>query len=178
MSELVHLLPGDLPAALFVTIHIGARAPSVLPTILDRVGPLSAGAIEDGDPIEIGRIYCAPPDRHLMIERGRLRCGEGPADHHHRPAIDPLFTSAAEAYGPRVVGVLLSGMLEDGIRGLAAIRDAGGAILVQSPADALFPSLPETAIHRLRPDRVLPVQEIAACVLELVTVRVPGTGGL
>ena len=113
LSRLARNLPQDLPASVFVVLHIPAQSTSLLPMILSRAGSLPASHPEDGERIENGHIYVAPPDRHLMIEPGRIRVVRGPTENRHRPAIDPLFRSAARAYGPRVIGVILTGTLED-----------------------------------------------------------------
>src|SRR3712207_5085083 len=125
--ELAGRLPPDLPAAVFVVVHVLEAAPSVLPRLLDRVGPLRAVHPEDGDPIEAGRIFVAPPDHHLLLERGRVRVTRGPKENRHRPAVDPLFRTAALAYGPRVVGVVLTGARNDGTAGLLAVKQIGRA---------------------------------------------------
>jgi two-component system, chemotaxis family, protein-glutamate methylesterase/glutaminase len=173
LSRLVELLPADLPAATFVVLHMAAGSTSALPAILDRAGPLHRGEIEDGTTIEHGRLYVAPPGRHLLLDRGSVRLGGGPREHGHRPAIDPLFRTAAASYGPRAVGVLLSGTLDDGIAGLAVLKRRGGTTLVQDPAEALFPSMPETAIQKVRVDHVLPVARLAEKLTQLAVTPIP-----
>src|SRR5690348_12303782 len=120
LMSIVGDLPGNLPAAVFVVLHIPAESPSFLPSILSRSGPLLASHPENGAEIEYGHIYIAPPDQHLLVENGTMRIVRGPKENRHRPAIDPLFRSAALAYGPRVVGVVLTGGLDDGTAGLLA----------------------------------------------------------
>lgn len=154
-------LPPDLPAALFVVMHVPAWAPSGLPGILSRAGPLKAVHPEDGDRIEKGRIYVAPPDFHLLVERGRVRLARGPKENRHRPAVDTLFRTAALAYGPRVVGVVLSGALNDGTAGLQAVKQRGGVAVVQDPGDALFSGMPESALEYVGTDHCLPMEKIA-----------------
>lgn len=154
-------LPPDLPAALFVVMHVPAWAPSGLPGILSRAGPLKAVHPEDGDRIEKGRIYVAPPDFHLLVERGRVRLARGPKENRHRPAVDTLFRTAALAYGPRVVGVVLSGALNDGTAGLQAVKQRGGVAVVQDPGDALFSGMPESALEYVGADHCLPMEKIA-----------------
>ncbi len=168
LLAVVRELPRDLPAALFVVLHIPPDGGSVLPRILSHAGLLPAVHPEDGDPIERGMIYVAPPDNHLLIERGRVRVVRGPRENRCRPAVDPLFRSAARAYGPRVVGVVLSGMLDDGAAGLAAIHARGGIGVVQDPEDALFPGMPTSAIRYNDPTYVLPVAEIGSLLARLV----------
>jgi CheB methylesterase len=125
------------------------------------------GVVEDGQKIERGRLYVAPPDRHLLIQNAHVRLSRGPRENGHRPAIDPLFRSAARAYGPRVVGVVLSGNLGDGTLGLRTAQDRGGVTIVQDPDEAVYPSMPQHAIDFDSPDHVLPAAEIAAAVTHL-----------
>ena len=160
-------LPPELPAALFVVMHVPEWAPSVLPDILSRAGPLKAVHPEDGDRIEKGRIYVAPPDFHLLGERGRVRLTRGPKENRHRPAVDPLFRTAAVAYGPRVVGVVLSGTLNDGTAGLQAVKQRGGVAVVQDPGDALFSGMPESALEYVGADHCLPMEKIAPLLVRL-----------
>jgi two-component system, chemotaxis family, protein-glutamate methylesterase/glutaminase len=164
LRTLAERLPPELPAAVFVVLHVLPSGTSVLAEILDRSSPLSAVAASDGDPIERGRIYVAPPDHHMLIERDRVRLTRGPRENGHRPAADPLFRSAARAYGRRVVGVVLSGALDDGTAGLKLITQAGGEALVQDPADALYPSMPQSAIDNDSPARVVPIREMADAI--------------
>jgi two-component system, chemotaxis family, protein-glutamate methylesterase/glutaminase len=119
-------LPQDLPLAVFAVVHYPEETPSILPRLLDRAGPLGATSPRDGDPIEHGRIYIAAPGSHLQVQEGRVKLIHGPKENYHRPAIDPLFRTAALAYGPRVVGVVLSGADSDGTAGLQAVKQCGG----------------------------------------------------
>ena len=162
LMELAGRLPPDLPAAVFVVVHVLEAAPSVLPRLLDRVGPLRAVHPEDGDPIEAGRIFVAPPDHHLLLERGRVRVTRGPKENRHRPAVDPLFRTAALAYGPSVVGVVLTGARNDGTAGLMAIKRRGGVAVVQDPAEALFASMPEHALEYVDVDHRVPLENLAS----------------
>jgi two-component system chemotaxis response regulator CheB len=165
LSKLVRNLPGELDAAIFIVVHtfpIGDD--SLLPSILSKKGALSARVARDGEPIECDRIYVAPRDCHMLIEPGRVKLNSGPKESGHRPAIDPLFRSAALAYGERVVGVILSGTLDDGSRGLQVIRRRGGSAIVQDPREALFPQMPRNAIEAARPQHVAPVEEIARLI--------------
>jgi two-component system, chemotaxis family, protein-glutamate methylesterase/glutaminase len=161
--------PAELPAAVFVVLHVAATAKSVLPGILSRAGALPATHAEDGEVIEHGRIYVAPPDQHLLIREGRVELTRGPKVHGHRPAIDLLFSSAAESYGPRVTGLILSGTLDDGAEGLRLIRRAGGAALVQSPSDAMYGAMPTAAIAHANPDEVLDSGELGHAVTRLAS---------
>jgi two-component system, chemotaxis family, protein-glutamate methylesterase/glutaminase len=168
LQRLVADLPPDLPASIFIVVHFPANSTSVLPDILTRAGTLRARHAEDGEPIEPGRIYVAPPGCHLFVNLGRLRVSSGPKENGHRPAVDPLFRTAAQAYGPRVLGVVLSGNLDDGTAGLLAIKEAGGAAVVQDPADALYPSMPRSAVAHVPVDRVAPLAELSALITSLV----------
>lgn len=175
LRSIVADLPGDLPAAIFVALHVPAVAYSVLPAILQRAGNLPAVHGEDGDEIERGRIYVAPPDHHLLIQPGFMRVNRGPKENGYRPAIDPMFRTAALTYGSRVVGVILSGVLDDGTAGLAAIKSHGGRALVQDPEEALYPMMPQSAIDASEPDLVLPTAEIASELARLAREQVPAT---
>ena len=160
-------LPPDLPAALFVVLHIPPDGASALPQILANVGPLAAVHPRDGDPIEHGRIYVAPPDHHLLVEPGHVRVTRGPRENRYRPAVDPLFRSAARAYGSRVIGVVLSGTLDDGSAGMIAVAARGGIGVVQDPQDALFPGMPQSAISNDSPAYIVPVAEIGPLLSRL-----------
>jgi two-component system chemotaxis response regulator CheB len=167
LVALIRGMPSDLPAAVFVVLHIPADVPSYLPTILDRAGPLPAGSALDGQAIAPGRIYVAPPGRHLILERGTMRLIWGATENRHRPAVDPLMRSAAIAYGPRVIGVILSGGDGDGTAGLRAIKRRGGFAVVQDPDGALFPGMPQSAISYVDVDHRLPVAEIGPLLAQL-----------
>jgi two-component system chemotaxis response regulator CheB len=160
-------LPKDFPASVFVVLHTAPEAPGVLADILDRAGPLPAAYAVEGDRILPGRIYVAPPDRHLVIEPNRVRLTRGPKENRFRPAVDPLFRSAAQVYGPRVIGVILTGYLDDGTAGLWAVKQLGGTTVVQDPHDALAPSMPASALNQVRVDHCLPVAEIAPLLARL-----------
>lgn len=172
LRTIVAGLPEELEAAIFVVLHLAAGGTSVLPAILERAGDLPAIHPSDGAAIENGHIYVAPPDHHLLVENGTARLVRGPRENGHRPAIDTLFRSAARAVGPRAVGVILSGVLDDGAAGLAAVKAAGGHTVVQSPSDALYSGMPLAAIEGAHPDHVVPSDEIAALLADLVA-RVP-----
>jgi len=140
----------------------------MLPAILSRSGPLPAIHPEDGTPIVPATIYIAPPDNHLLLERGKVRVVHGPKENRLRPAIDPMFRSAALAYGPRVLGLILTGALDDGTAGLLAIKHRGGIAMVQDPNEALYPSMPFSALAHVQVDYVLPVASIGPQVIQLV----------
>ena len=167
LIKLVENLPADLPASVFVVLHIPAQNPSLMPEILSRSGQLKAVHPMDDEAIQQGCIYVAPPDLHLLVERGRVHLLRGPKENRHRPAIDPLFRSAAAAYGPRVVGVVLTGSLDDGTAGLLAIKRLGGVAIVQDPVDALYPSMPLHALEHVDVDYKLPVSEIGPLITRL-----------
>jgi two-component system, chemotaxis family, protein-glutamate methylesterase/glutaminase len=160
-------LPPDLPYALLVALHMPAGVPSVLARILDRNGPLRARQATDGVPLEAGTIDVSVPNRHLIVHDDRIVLSEGPTENGHRPAINALFRSVALAYGERAVGVLLSGVLDDGLLGLAAIRSRGGTTIAQSPSDALFPALPQNAINAGVVDHDMPAIEVGGLLKQL-----------
>jgi two-component system chemotaxis response regulator CheB len=166
LSRLIASLPADFPAAVFVVLHVSPGG-SVLPAILGRAGRLPVTHAVDGEPIDEGRVYVAPPDRHLLVEPGRVRVIGGPRQNGHRPGIDPLFRTAAWAYGSRVVGVVLTGTLDDGALGCRSIKARGGVTLVQDPDEAAYGSMPENAIRYDQPDAVAPVDEIAETLIDL-----------
>lgn len=173
LRALVAGLPPAYPGVVLVVLHMPRDAPSSLAAILDRSGPLPAGAAVDGDRLRFGRIVVASSDRHLLVVDGRLRLSRGPAENGHRPAIDPLFRSVARAYGPRAVGVLLSGARDDGAEGLASIAQCGGTTVVQDPADALYPSMPRAALRRLTPDHVEPAAKIGGLLAGITALGSP-----
>ncbi|MBI3941789.1 MAG: chemotaxis protein CheB [Chloroflexi bacterium] len=168
LKTLVQGLPADLPAAIFVVLHITAGGVGALARILDRTGPLRARRATDGEPIVPGQIYVAPPDHHILVKEGHVHVTRGPKENRVRPAIDPLFRSAAIAYGSRVIGVILTGMLDDGTAGLLAVKSCGGVAIVQDPEDALFPGMPSSAIHFVDVDYKVPAAQIPALLVKLV----------
>lgn len=172
IARVVSELPADLPAAVFVVLHLGS-GPSALPEILTRSGALPAGHPVPGEPIRRGRIYVAPPDRHLAVEDGHLLVARGAKENGHRPAVDVLFRSAAQSYGPRVVGVVLTGSLDDGTAGLLAIKELHGVAVVQDPAEADYAGMPLSACENVRIDHVLPLAEIAPCLVRLAHEAAP-----
>ena len=176
LQRLVAPLPKDFPAALFVVLHLAPQSTSVLPNILARAGSLPAVHPEDGERIRIGRIYVAPPDNHLLIEDGKVRILRGPRENRHRPAIDPLFRSAARWYGPRAIGVVLTGALDDGTAGLLAIKKRGGIAMVQDPMDAFCADMPRSAMETVAVDYVAGVDRIPELLQELVSVKVQENG--
>jgi two-component system chemotaxis response regulator CheB len=167
LSAVVGALPRDLPAAVFVVLHIAPYGRSAMPMILSRAGVLPATHAEDGEPIEPGRVYVAPADHHLMLEPGRVRLSRAPTENGQRPSVDVLFRSAAQAYGPRCVGVVLTGNLDDGTIGLAVVKKYGGIAVVQDPEEADYPSMPRSALHNVEVDYVSPLAGIAPLLVEL-----------
>ncbi|HEX8906957.1 MAG TPA: chemotaxis protein CheB [Longimicrobiaceae bacterium] len=170
LRHIASQLPADFPASLFAVVHFPSYVTSSLPEILNRAGPLEARHPENGEGIRRGTIYLAPPDHHLLIDRGgTIRLSRGPRENRHRPAVDPLFRSAARACGRRVIGVVLTGNLDDGTAGLAAVRRRGGCTVVQDPADAAHPGMPSSALANVRVDFSLPLVEIPALLQRLVS---------
>jgi two-component system chemotaxis response regulator CheB len=167
LADLAASLPGDLPAAVFVVLHLPATGTSALPEILSRHGPLPAGHVRDGEPIQPGQIYVAPPDRHVLLRTGHVHLSRGPREHGHRPAVDPLFRSAAREYASRVIGVVLSGALDDGTAGLAAIKGRRGLAVVQEPTDALYPGMPGSALANVQVDHVSPAASMGTLLARL-----------
>jgi two-component system, chemotaxis family, protein-glutamate methylesterase/glutaminase len=166
LRQIVAGLPADMPAAILVVVHIGVRE-SQLPEILTAHGRLPAMHAVNGEPIEQGRIYVAPPDHHLLVVDNSIRLSRGPKENCTRPAVDPLFRSAALSYGPRVIGVILTGYLDDGTAGLQAVKACGGIAVVQDPADAQASSMPQSAARNTQTDYVLPLDAIAAMLVKL-----------
>jgi two-component system, chemotaxis family, protein-glutamate methylesterase/glutaminase len=160
LLRIITALPTPCSASVFIVMHIGRRK-SMLPYLLQREGKLPATFAEDEQAIEPGHIYVAPPDCHMLVERDLIRLDRGPKVRYTRPAADPLFVSAAAAYGKRVIGVVLSGGDGDGAVGLRTIKAHGGMALVQRPDEATIPSMPLAAIAADHPDHSLPAHEIA-----------------
>jgi two-component system, chemotaxis family, protein-glutamate methylesterase/glutaminase len=168
LQQLVARLPPEFPAIVLIVLHVAATGTSMLPQILSRRGALSATFAEDRAPLARGQIYVAPPDHHLLVHHGYACLSQGPRENGHRPAVDPLFRSAARAAGPRVIGVVMSGLLDDGAAGLRFIKDNGGMAVVQDPDDAPFPSMPKAALAACNVDVVAPAAELADAICALV----------
>jgi two-component system chemotaxis response regulator CheB len=177
LCRLVEGLPGDLQAAVLVVLHHSPSSPSVLPRILSRCGPLPAGHAQDGEKLLAGRIYVAPPDQHLLVEAGHARLSRGPRENGVRPAVDPLFRSAAASYAEAAVGVVLSGMLDDGTAGLIELKRRGGLTMAQDPSDSIAPDMPMSAARFASPDHIAAAAVlaglVAAAVRRLTTAPAP-----
>ena len=167
LKKLVAGLPKDFRASIFVVWHMSPDVRGVLPQVLNRFGTVPAANAADGEAIEPNRIYVAPPDRHLLVEEGRVRVTRGPKENRFRPAVDPLFRSAAYAYGRQVIGVILSGALDDGTAGLWTIKQRGGLAVVQDPQDAEVPSMPENALREVAVDYSVSISEMAELLVRL-----------
>lgn len=167
LKRLLSDLPADLPASVFVSTHIPAHSPSLLAEVLSSNSKLPVAQAVDGQPVETGRVYVAAPDRHLLLIDSTIRLGEGPRENMVRPSIDPLFRSAALSYGPRTVGVVLSGMLNDGASGLHAIKSVGGTAVVQHPLDAEADQMPLAALEAAEIDHVAPSAELGTLLASI-----------
>jgi two-component system chemotaxis response regulator CheB len=167
LVKLVGGLTSELGAAVVIVLHLPATGTSLLPDILRRSGTLPVIPAGEDEPLEANRITVAPPDHHVLVVDGRLVLDHGPRENGCRPAADPLFRSAARARNRGVIGVVLSGSLDDGVSGLRAIKEAGGIAVVQDPNDALTPSMPSTALAHVRVDHVVPADAIAPLLLRL-----------
>jgi two-component system chemotaxis response regulator CheB len=169
LQKLCRLLPPDLPASVFIAQHISPSARSVMPMLLSRAGSLPAQSPADGQSFAPGHIYVASPDLHMLLRgENRVLMRRGPYENRTRPAINALFRSAAVAYGSRVIGVVLTGLLDDGTDGLIAIKAAGGLSVVQDPEEAEWPSMPKNAVKRDHVDHILPLRDIAVLLTRLV----------
>ncbi len=169
LPRLIAGLPADLPASVFVVLHIPGLGPDLLQEIIGQNAVLTVKNGSDGEKIEPGRVYLAPPDHHLQMEGGCVRVTRGPRENRHRPSIDALFRSAAEAYGPRVTGVVLTGYLDDGTAGLNSVKTHGGVAIVQDPKDAAVPGMPESALRNVNVDYCVPLAEIGPLLVRLAT---------
>ncbi|MBD1864636.1 MULTISPECIES: chemotaxis protein CheB [Trichocoleus] len=167
LSKIVGNLPADLNAVIFIVQHIAPDKPSLLPSILEDVCDFPVTHPQDGEKFQKGRIYIAPPDHHLLVYQGQMRVVRGPQENRFRPAIDALFRSAARAYGPRVVGVVLTGYLDDGTVGLQAVKKRGGVAIVQDPHEAQYSSMPNSALRYASVDHCLCLAEIAELLVSL-----------
>src|SRR5579871_3729461 len=164
ISEILSGLPKELNAAIFVVLHIGSRE-NHLVQVLGRASNLPVSQAVDGAEIRKGQVYLAAPDNHLLLTPKGMRLVHGRRENFSRPAIDPLFRSAALAFGNRVIGVVLTGGRSDGAAGLLAIKDLGGIGIVQDPMDAVAPSMPRSAMARVKADHCCPLADIPALLI-------------
>jgi len=171
LSTIVRDLPANFSGSIFVVVHVTPESPGMLAQLLSRIGSLQATSPLDAEDIQRGQIYVARPDHHLTIENGKVRGLRGPRENRHRPAIDPLFRTAAREYGPRVVGVILSGLQDDGSAGLYAIKRRGGITIVQDPNDAMWKEMPKQALEYVEPNYLLPARDIGPTILKLVNAQ-------
>ncbi|TGE27319.1 chemotaxis protein CheB [Hymenobacter metallicola] len=171
LLELVRSLPHDFPAPIFVVQHMAPYANSILPQLLSEVSPLPAKHPSDGEAVQPGVIYVARPDHHLLIENDTVLMKRGPKENRFRPSVDALFRSAAYGYGPRVIGVVLTGYLDDGTSGLWCIQRLGGVTVVQDPADATSPAMPTNALEFVAADYVVPLAELSGLLVKLTAVE-------
>lgn len=176
LKRLLSTLPRSVQATVLVVVHASRTGESRLPAILAAASELPAVFPKDKTPVRPGIVYVAPPNRHMTVEDSRVRVVPGPEENGQRPAIDVLFRSAAEVYGRRVIGIVLSGALDDGAAGLRAIKQAGGIAVVQSPEDANFPGMPEAAISEGAADYVLPLAVMPRALLRLIRGNGLGNG--
>lgn len=168
LTELVKGLPANFPGSLFAVQHVAANSVNYLPEMLDRHTSVTVSLAAEGRQIEPNHLYVAPADHHLLIDSDQMFLSQGPRENRVRPAIDPLFRSAALSHGPRVIGVVLSGALDDGTAGMVAIKNSGGMALVQDPQEAMTPSMPQSVIEHVQVDSILPVAEIGTSLGKLV----------
>ncbi|WP_093825200.1 chemotaxis protein CheB [Spirosoma endophyticum] len=173
LKEFVASLPKDFQASIFIVLHISPHSPSFLPDILNHSGPILAAHPTDGEPIHTGRIYVAPPDHHMLVEYDQVIVKKGPKENRFRPSIDALFRSAAYTYGPRVIGIVLTGMLNDGTSGMWSVKRLGGLGIIQEPKEALYPSMPDNVLEYVDVDYSVPVSEMAELLQKLIQETVP-----
>jgi two-component system chemotaxis response regulator CheB len=176
LRALASTLPAHLPAPIFIVLHLYASYDSQLADLLTKAGPLPAVFARHGQTVEPGIIYLAPPNRHLLLDQpDRITLSAGPRENLHRPAIDALFRTAARTYGPRTIGVILSGTMDDGVAGMLAVRMRGGCTIVQDPADAPYPELPQNVLDQVRDiNHVVPLAEIPNLLVHLIAARTAG----
>jgi two-component system chemotaxis response regulator CheB len=168
LLELVRLFPKDFKGSVFIVLHIPPNYKSTLDQVLTRSGALKAEFPKDGDTIQNGHIYLAPPDHHLLVENDKVLVKKGPKENRFRPSIDALFRSAAYSFGPRVIGIVLSGMMDDGTSGLWSVKRLGGKVIVQDPAEAIHDSMPQNVLEQVDVDHVVPVREIPGVLKRLM----------
>ncbi len=168
LQSLFSQFPANLEASFFVVLHVSPESPRLLATLIDKSSPLTVKFAEDRASIEPGCVYVAPPDFHLLVKPGHMRIHRGPKENRHRPAVDPLFRSAAIAYRAQTIGVVLTGYLDDGTSGLIAIKRCGGIAVVQDPEDADYPDMPANAIAEVEVDYRLPLAKMGSVIQEII----------
>lgn len=173
LKSIVSGLQPEFPATVCIVWHMSPEAYGLLPDMLQRVTKLSVSQGKDKEPIERGHIYVAPPDHHLLLEDDHLRVTRGPKENRFRPAIDPLFRSAAFSFGARVIGVILSGGMDDGSAGLWTIKQWGGLAVVQHPSDAAVPAMPQNALEAVKADHIATAAAIGPLLVKLTRETVP-----
>ena len=173
LIELIKSLPEDFTGYIFIVVHIPPDSPSQLPDILNFSGPLKAVHPKDGEKLQKGRIYIAPPDHHLLLEHDHVVVRKGPKENRFRPSIDALFRSAAYVYGPRVIGVVLSGLLNDGTSGLWSIKRMNGVTIIQDPNDADHDSMPASVLEYVEVDYSVPKEQMGPLLIRLIKEKAP-----
>lgn len=173
IKKIISGLPSDFNASIFIVWHMSPDVIGILPEVLNRANEIYAAHAYDNEEIKPNRIYIARPDHHLVLSPGKVRVTHGPKENRFRPAIDPLFRSAAYTYSNRVIGVILSGALDDGTAGLWAVKNYGGIAIVQDPGDAEVPSMPENAIRQVNVDHIIAVSQIADLLVHLANETLP-----
>lgn len=168
LKKLVADLPVKMDASVFIVWHMSPDLKGILPQVLNRSQTMFAAHALDQEKVNVSRIYIAPPDHHLILEKGSMRITRGPKENRFRPAVDPLFRSAAYAYGNRVIGIVLSGALDDGSAGLWTIKQFGGTTIVQDPNDAEVCSMPANAMKAVNVDHIVPIEEMGSLLARLV----------
>lgn len=171
IPRLIASLPADLPAAVLVVLHVSAEGPGFLPEIIQRSAALRVAHAIDGEKIRRGRVYVAPPDHHLQMDGLHIRVWRGPRENSYRPSVDALFRTAAEHYGPRVTGVVLTGYLDDGTAGLHTVKRLGGIAIVQDPDEAQAPGMPQSALRNVKVNYCVPLAKIGPILVRLATKR-------
>ncbi|HEX6773698.1 MAG TPA: chemotaxis protein CheB [Acidobacteriaceae bacterium] len=173
LQQLLADWPSNLDAAVPIGVHTSGHPGGLLPRILERAGRLPVSHPADGELIQPGHVYVAPPNYHMIVEEDLIRVIQGPRENLHRPAIDPLFRSAAPSYNRRVIGVILTGLLDDGTSGLMVVHAYGGSSIVQEPETAMFDSMPASALEQVPSATVLPLPEIAGRLMQMIGEELP-----